>query len=114
MARPTWQLEQQRARLESGWLAATIDATRPDRGLSDVLPARGSPARGSPARGSLDEAHLLGFATPLLAPDRAAAPVEFLARGAELLVAYEASEGWPVRVDAGWRIMAPSLDAKMT
>ena len=98
MAPPTWRLERRRARLESAWLAGRVDSTRPDRGLFDVVPAPGS----------LDEAQLLGLAMPSLDPHQAAAPVEFLARGAELLVAYEASEGWPVRVDAAWRVVTPS------
>jgi hypothetical protein len=44
---------------------------------------------------------------PSLHPDEAASPAGFLARGAELLVEYEASAGWPVRVDAAWRIVTP-------
>lgn len=99
MAPPTWQLERHRARLESVWLAARVDSTRPDRGLFDVRPAPGS----------LDEARLLGIVMPSLDPEQAAKPVEFLVRGAELLVAYEASESWPVRVDAVWRGVASSV-----
>jgi hypothetical protein len=79
-------------------LAARLDLTRPADGLLDI------------AVGAMPwhATRLLGVVVAPLPQDAADAPTESHVRGADLVVAYEASAHRPVRVDALWRAVAPA------
>jgi len=94
-----WQLIERRATLRMTGLAARLDLTRPADGLLDVA------VGGRPWHA----ARLLGVVAVALPQDAADAPTESHVRGADLVVAYEASAHRPVRVDALWRAVAPAV-----
>jgi len=83
-------------------LAARLDLTRPADGLLDV------------AVGAMPwhAARLLGVVAAPLSQNAADAPTESHIRGADLVVAYEASAHRPMRVDALWRAVAPAAGDK--
>lgn len=100
MIQTPWRLESHDARLELRRLAAALDLTQPDRGLSnlrieDLV---------------LSSAHLLGVQIPAFMPDHAIPRLESYTRGNDVSVTYQEGEEWPVRVDAVWRAL-PSIVA---
>ena len=94
MSASVWHCEQQTARLEVGFLRATLDMARPAGGLRSIN------------RDMIDAA-LLGLEIPGSNSGGAASLVEHYTRGADLVAAYCANAptatGTPLRVDAVWR-----------
>ena len=83
-------------------LVARLDLTRPADGLLDIVVV------GKPWHA----ARLLGVVAAPLPEHAADTPTESHVRGADLVVAYEASAHRPVRVDALWRAVAPAVGDK--
>jgi hypothetical protein len=93
----SWQQSGQVARLHINDFSATVHLARPYDGLTEFVIADQR----------LANTHLLGVAASSIT-QAAVDPVEAYVRGADLVVAYEASGLGPVRVDALWRATAPT------
>ena len=97
-----WQLKKSTAVLHLGALSASITSLRPDDGLTNVIIGGNHLAR----------ARLLGIALSRAIETATADAVESYVRGADMIVVYEESSRWPVRVDAVWRAVAPAASAQ--
>ena len=97
MSETFWQLTDTLPRFDSSEFHAAVDLARPGDGLTEVLVAGRR----------LAAARLLGIAAPAMV-GRQVRPSENYVRGPDLVVAYEESGQWPVRVDAVWRATAPT------
>ncbi len=96
MLKLTWHLSVPTARLQLHSLAATIDLSRPERGIGEVRFA------GAPLTGVVIHAVDL----PSSPSTAMAVPAEGYVRGPDLAAVYEQSQSQPVRVDALWRAVA--------
>jgi hypothetical protein len=99
-SKPTaaWSISGDCAVLAKRRFRAAVNLGRPDLGL-DEIEVGDNPLTGC---------RLLGLDAPQ-PPDAAARPlVELYARGADLVAVYGPSRGWPVRVDALWRVLEPT------
>jgi hypothetical protein len=97
-----WQLKKSTAVLHLGALSASITSLRPDDGLTNVIVGGNHLAR----------ARLLGIALSRAIETATADAVESYVRGADMIVVYEESSRWPVRVDTVWRAVAPAAPAQ--
>jgi hypothetical protein len=97
-----WQLTEDRATVALDAFCGRIDLAQPHNGFLETLLA------GQP----ILAAQLLGIAasSPVSVPH--APPQEAYVRGADLIAVYEASDAWPIRVDAVWRGIRPTSSEK--
>ena len=98
----SWQLRELAAELQCGGLVAEIAPLRPSDGMVNVVVAGHR----------LAAARLLGIAVGPSVESQSTALIERYVRGADLVVAYEESGQWPVRVDAVWRVAAAAAADK--
>jgi hypothetical protein len=96
-----WQFEKSSAALHLGALSANLASSQPDDGLTNVIVGENP----------LAQARLLGIALGQVI--EAADAVECYVRGADMIVVYEESSRWPVRVDAVWRAVAATAPAEV-
>ena len=89
--------------LQSAGLSAEIALRRPSEGLVNLVAASDS----------LRTARLLGIAAGPIIEGPTTNLVESYVRGDDLVVAYEGSSQWPIRVDALWRLTTPSVTEKV-
>ena len=99
-----WKLDGRLARLRSDHFSAEVDLARPLDGVSHIrVPGL-----------HVESIHLLGMAVPSRVEGEADSLQDAYVRSAELTATYRGSEAWPVRVDATWRVLAPSSPHEFT
>lgn len=93
----SWEVEGGLARLQMPGFAAMVSADHPANGLTDI----------TVSDVPWPCARLLGVAAPSL-PGGTTVLVDWHARGADLVAAYEPTRQRPIRVDIVWRVLSAS------
>jgi hypothetical protein len=93
-----WQLHQHTASLADARFQAALRWSRPSDGLVDV----------KMADTPLTECRFLGIDIPPTESTAVPTSSDCYVRGAEIVVAYRATTGWPVQTDAVWRALTPT------